>query len=248
MDNLNDILQELEYIYSSTDWNAVANDAVSTIESYLASLGSTGLSTTQIEEIAAFLFFGLMVVVFCISIIACVVMAVTVIVAVICLVHWFLREYLLPAIALYRMAKKAGYRYAFFAFIPFMQTYLEYVLPKKEFRLFFIRAPFEMRYIVAIVTIILSTAGVAVDGLFDFIPVVGGVIAALAGSFLAVCLVGSKWRKMYDLIRTYDTKKAALFISIFGSFVPLVYTIALLVYMNREPDFGAGNYYEPIKE
>ena len=48
---------------------------------------------------------------------------------------------------------------------------------------------------------------------------------------------------MYDLFCTYAPKKTAVTLSVFSLFVPLIYTIALLVYMNKEPDFGAGNYY-----
>ena len=45
-------------------------------------------------------------------------------------------EYLLPAIALFKMARKAGYKYPWLAFIPIAQTYLEFVLPRREFNLF----------------------------------------------------------------------------------------------------------------
>ena len=47
-------------------------------------------------------------------------------------------SFLLPAFALYRHAKTAGYDKPWLAFIPFAQTYLEYVLPRRRFKALFI--------------------------------------------------------------------------------------------------------------
>ncbi|MBR4580878.1 MAG: hypothetical protein IKO32_06565 [Lachnospiraceae bacterium] len=247
MDDLGLVLEEVMAIFASVDWNAVGNNFATTVYNTLQSYGIYPANVPSLGNMAATV--GVAVFVLCIVLMAVCIFAfvcfATIFIAL--LVLLFLQEYLLPAIALYKMAKKAGYRYPWFAFIPIMQTFLEYVLPKKEFRVFFIRATFEYRYVVAIVAIGLSTFGVAVDQYLGYIPVVGAALSFALGLFIAVFLIGCRWRKMHDLIRTYENEKKALAISIISLFIPLVHTIALLALMNREPDFGAGNYYAPEK-
>ncbi|MCR4814275.1 MAG: hypothetical protein K5879_05560 [Lachnospiraceae bacterium] len=239
MDTLESVINEIGYQLSITDWNAVGNDFLNDIQTITA-----GADIEEILDIISHLFIVFFMIASAFSFIALIALAFLAVCLVIAAVFLFIQEYLLPAIALFRMAKNAGYKYPFFAFIPFMQTFLEYVLPKKEFNVFFIRIPGEKRYIAALVSIGLSTVGLATDAVFDFIPVVGGFLSAFTAIAIIVFLIGSKWRKMHDIFRTYDTEKNALLISVIGIFVPLVHTIALLVYMNREPDYGMGNYYK----
>lgn len=147
-------------------------------------------------------------------------------------------SYLLPAIALFKMAKTAGYKNAWFAFIPVLQTYLEFVLPRSEFRLLFVKT--YKRETVAIVSILLTFFGTTVIGLLNVIPLVGQLLDLA----LAVSLVALSWKRMYDVILTFGDKEKAMILSIIGYLFPVVYSIALLMLMNKAPDYGKGQYYE----
>ncbi len=145
-------------------------------------------------------------------------------------------EYLLPAIALYKMAKKAGYKYPWMAFIPIVQTYLEFVLPRREFNVIF---KTKNRSVMGIIALILSYFGSAVVVLLNAVPPLGQILDPLLPFVLYVL----GWRKRYDMIRTFGTKELAIPISILSIIFPFLYTIALLFLMNKDPEYGAGNYY-----
>ncbi len=252
MEELLEVLRTTAEGLAEVDWNAVGNElieSVNEIGNTVSQSASTGYLDPEIMLTIGFeVFVVFAILAMCLVAFLAVAMVVLIFICLVVAIFLFITEYLIPAFALFRMAKNAGYKYPFFAFIPFMQTFLEFVLPKREFRLFFIRAPHDMRFLVAIAFLILTTFGVEVSGLFDFIPVIGPVLSVMAWLFVIACLIGGKWRKMHDIVRTYDTEKNALLISIIGIFVPLVHTIALLVYMNKTPEYGAGNYYKSVAE
>ena len=77
-------------------------------------------------------------------------------------------EYLLPAIALFKMAKRAGYKYPWLAFIPIAQTYLEFVLPRREFNLL---VKTKKRNYMAIVFLILTYFGTSIIIALNVVPV-----------------------------------------------------------------------------
>ena len=66
-------------------------------------------------------------------------------------------SFLLPAIALYSHAQIAGYDKPWLAFIPFAQTYLEYILPRRRFKVLFIDT--HEREKMALIVILVSTFG-----------------------------------------------------------------------------------------
>ncbi len=72
----------------------------------------------------------------------------------------FIISYLLPAIALFNMANKAGHPYPWLAFIPFAQTYLEFTLPKKQFKVFFVDT--DQRSLMAVITLIAANFGTGI--------------------------------------------------------------------------------------
>ena len=150
----------------------------------------------------------------------------------------FLAGYLLPAIALFVMAKNAGHKYPWLAFIPIAQTYLEYTLPKRNFKIFNI-VDTDKRATVAIVSIIAIYFGSGIIAGLNLVPVLGQLLDAA----LAVFICAVSIRKMYDIHVTYgcDSEKA-LILSIIGFFVPLVYAISILLIMKNEPEYGFGNY------
>ncbi|MBP5528460.1 MAG: hypothetical protein J6X80_00255 [Lachnospiraceae bacterium] len=150
----------------------------------------------------------------------------------------FIVSYLLPAIALFNMANKAGHPYPWLAFIPFAQTYLEFTLPKnKRFKVFFVDT--DQRSLMAVITLIAANFGTGIIAGLNLIPVLGQLLDVA----LAVFLAAFNWRKMRDLHLTFgaDEEKATI-IALIGIFVPVVYSIFLLLEMNNEPDYGFGNF------
>jgi len=150
-------------------------------------------------------------------------------------------EYILPAIALFKMAKKSGYKYPWMAFIPVAQTYLEFVLPRKEFNVLF---KTKKRNMMGLITIILTYFGTTIILALNVVPALGQLLDIL----LPIVLIAFNWRRKYDMICTFKDKDLALPISILSIPFPLLYTIVLLVLMNKEPEYGAGNYYNVYME
>lgn len=155
----------------------------------------------------------------------------------------FIISYLLPAIALFNMANKAGHPYPWLAFIPFAQTYLEFTLPKKQFKVFFVDT--DQRSLMAVITLIAANFGTGIIAGLNLIPVLGQLLDVA----LAVFLAAFNWRKMRDIHVTYGTdEEKATIIALIGIFVPLVYSIFLLLEMNNEPDYGFGNFQTKTEE
>ena len=233
-----DIIEWFLEAVSTVDWSLAGQEFVNFMNEFMA---ANGLTTTSLIPIAVLTVVGLFLLAVCLVLILIIFLFAFVHFVAFCAIILFLiflQEYLLPAIALYKMAKSAGFPRPWFAFIPFLQTYLEYVLPKRDFKVFFVKTQPSQRYIVAIIAICASTLGFLYHPVFALIPILGW----LAGLFSIVVLLGFHWRKMYDLMVTFSQKKVALPISVVSMFVPLVYTIALLIYMNREPAYGFGGY------
>ena len=150
-------------------------------------------------------------------------------------------EYLLPAIALFKMARKAGYKYPWLAFIPIAQTYLEFVLPRREFNLFF---KTRKRNYMGILFLLMTYLGSTIIVMLNVVPAIGQLLDLA----LPIVLMAFSWRKKYDMIRTFRDKELALPISIVSIFIPAVYSVMLVLSMNKEPEFGAGNYYNIYME
>ena len=150
-------------------------------------------------------------------------------------------EYLLPAIALFKMARKAGYKYPWLAFIPIAQTYLEFVLPRREFNLFF---KTRKRNYMGILFLLMTYLGSTIIVMLNVVPAIGQLLDLA----LPIVLMAFAWRKKYDIIRTFRDKELALPISIVSIFIPAVYSVMLVLSMNKEPEYGAGNYYNIYME
>lgn len=146
-------------------------------------------------------------------------------------------SYLLPAIALFKMGRKAGYKYAWFAFIPFLQTYLEFVLPRREFKALFIKT--YKRDVMGIVFLLLSLFGTALIAFLNGLVGLGQILDIAFAVFMIAC----NWRKMYDLLYTFGDEEKAKIISIIGLFFPFVYSIVLILSMGKTPEYGAKNFY-----
>ncbi|MBQ2183981.1 MAG: hypothetical protein II399_05030 [Lachnospiraceae bacterium] len=150
-------------------------------------------------------------------------------------------EYLLPAIALFKMAKRAGYKYPWLAFIPIAQTYLEFVLPRREFNLL---VKTKKRNYMAMVFLILTYFGTSIIIALNVVPALGQLLDLA----LPIVLMAMAWRKRYDMLVTFRDKELAIPISIISIIFPWVYSIVLIISMGREPEYGAGNYYNIYME
>lgn len=148
--------------------------------------------------------------------------------------------FIIHAIPLFVMARKAGFKYPWFAFIPVLQQYLEYILPKGRFKTLFIRFKGEERPKLAVIGMLVEHLG------YKAAAIAGGALPAgmILGVVAEVFIIAFSWRRMFDLIRTYSSKKAALTISIVGLFQPIAYYVSLYIFMNRDPVYGAGKFYE----
>ena len=150
-------------------------------------------------------------------------------------------EYLLPAIALFKMAKRAGYKYPWLAFIPIAQTYLEFVLPRREFNLLI---KTKKRNYMGILFLVLTYFGTSIIIALNVVPAVGQLLDLA----LPIVLMAMAWRKRYDMLVTFRDKELAIPISIISIILPWVYSIVLIISMGREPEYGAGNYYNVYME
>jgi hypothetical protein len=142
-------------------------------------------------------------------------------------------EYIIPAIALFKMARKAGYKNAWFAFIPVLQTYLEYVLPRREYNIIILKT--KKREMVGVVDIVLTVLGSPIIAFLQAIPIVGQTLGL---TFVLFRFFIMPFRKVYDLFMTYGDKEKAVLFAIINLFVPgnLVYAFGLLTLMNKDPD------------
>ena len=138
--------------------------------------------------------------------------------------------WLIPAIALYRMAKYEGRPYAWLAFIPFARCYQEITIPNGEYNLFnWIRT--QDRKKVAIIYIIVGVAGTAIASALAAVPVVGQLLAIA----YAIAVNIMMWKKRYDLIANYESRETALVISIIDIFIPVVYEIYVFILSLKLP-------------
>ena len=150
-------------------------------------------------------------------------------------------EYLVPAISLYVLAKRAGYKYPWLSFIPIAQTYLEFVLPRREFNLL---VKTKKRNYMAIAFLILTYFGTTIIIALNVVPAVGQILDLA----LPIVLMARAWRKRYDVLVTFRDKELAIPVSIISIFFPWLYSIVLLISIKRDPEYGAGNYYNVYME
>lgn len=205
------------------------NDILQTLDNVEQGMGSVSGILVFLEvaltSLAGILGLGIPVLIFIISVISSIIGLLI-----------GLIEYLLPAIALFKLARKAGYKHAWLAFIPVAQTYLEFVLPRREFNLLF---KTKNRSLMGIIDLILTYFGTTIIVALNVIPALGQLLDVA----LPFILVAFAWRRKYDMICTFRDKELALLISILSIPFPFVYNIVLIFSMNREPEYGAGNYY-----
>lgn len=177
--------------------------------------------------------------------------------------------YIVSAVPYFIMAKKAGFRHAWLAFIPYGQQYIAMTLSHREFSIFNKfktrnrKKAFWAYIIVIVVTLLVDLVMELCDFGSQALQVAaenadysGGGTLGLMFLLLIVMLVGlvvyiaatvvfyfMRWRMYYDVLITYGMQEHAMWASILTLFVPIVMIIFSYIIMSKEPDYGFGNYY-----
>ncbi len=184
---------------------------------------------------------------------------------------WAVIVHIVSSIPYFNMARKAGFQHAWLAFIPYGQYYVIMTLSHREFNIFNKfrtndrKKAFWAYIIVAAVTFVLNMINGALEGIADSLNTITDTSADT--SMLAIAAIGMlvvvlmylvllalmmvvnfvayliRWRAHYDLLMTYGMPEHAMWVSIVSLFVPLVIIVFSFIIMNKEPDYGFGNYY-----
>lgn len=178
---------------------------------------------------------------------------------------------LIVSIFYFKMAKNAGCRNAWIAFLPFGKNFLAFALPHREYRIVFFKtkhrkiifwisliaeliAGFNTGYIAAILYHIILICKPDSGNLFNMnlisvqlwdSPIFLGLfyILLLSGSVVFVLRSIIHGRKNYDLLKTYGYEQFAVWGALLNVICPLVMLIMPVLMADRTPDYGMKNYY-----
>lgn len=151
--------------------------------------------------------------------------------------------FLLEGYCLFVMAKKTEFKYPWFAFVPFLRTYLEFHIPSEDFNLWNV-IRIKDRSTLAIICIIVPIAVEPILAFLTDIPYLGLLFIPVSMLFNIVVLI-ERWKRMYDVMKTFNMGGVAILLSIISVFVPIAYTIVLLVIFRRTPaSLPQGTYAE----
>lgn len=186
-------------------------------------------------------------------------------------IAWAIIVHIVSSIPYFNMARKAGFHHAWLAFIPYGQYYVVMTLSHREFNIFNKfrtndrKKAFWAYLIVAAVGVIINICNSFLNGISDGLSTLSE--ASQDTSVLAISAIGIiiifllylvlvavtfvtnliayliRWRAHYDLLMTYGMESHAMWASIVSLFVPLVIIVFSFIIMNKEPDYGFGNYY-----
>lgn len=154
--------------------------------------------------------------------------------------------YLLQAIPLYKMAKKAGHKNAWMAFIPYANDFLTFVLPHREFNLFnWIKT--DRRDLAALAYLVLTLFGSIISAILtlilSYVPVIGPMASTVVSLAVTFAIWVLRWRMYYDLLMTFGQEKNAMWVSVISIAIPWLFMIFTLISCKNDPEYGAGNYY-----
>ena len=106
---------------------------------------------------------------------------------------------------------------------------MEFIIPETDFKVLFFNSKSGKRFIYAIVLIV-----IAVLLPIAAIASVGNVYIGLAWILMFILYVSFLWRKMFDIMSIYFELKVSMFLSIISIFVPIVFTVTLIVMAGRK--------------
>ena len=173
---------------------------------------------------------------------------------------------LIVSIFYYKMAKNAGCRNAWIAFLPFGKNYLAFVLPHREYNIGIIKTKRRKRlfWLSSIAEVIIGLAmGYGWAMMYAYFQCYNGynvmqILSEMSGDTLLVCffiiLLLSGFvvfiirsvihgRKNYDLLKTYGYDQFAVWGSLLNVICPPVMVIMSILMAGRMPDYGMKNYY-----
>jgi len=144
-------------------------------------------------------------------------------------------------IALFIMARHAGYPYSWIAFVPYGSYFLEFALPIRQFNVFnWVKT--DRRETIAWIYIANEFFGGIVSAILKCIPLLGRV----ADWVYSLFFIAWKWRKIYDLLKTFGFNKSAMTWSILATLWKPLYVVLLFFMCDKEPDYGWGRFECPI--
>lgn len=165
------------------------------------------------------------------------------IVGIICLVGIviFAAYYVLSAIGLYRMAKKAGYDKAWLAWIPYANIWLMFNLPKNEYRVLALNKEISDRSNAFWIYIAIMYGTNIAFMILEFIPIINWIVAILS-PLVSVALILANIFMMYpvykDLFSMFlpesTAKNYAVASMICTYFVPIVPPILMLIASGKD--------------
>lgn len=153
----------------------------------------------------------------------------------------FIMYRIMRPLAVFIMARHAGFRHAWVSFVPYGTHYLEFVLSMREFNIFnWIKT--DKRETMAWIYIANDFLKGIISSIIRFFPVIGTPLNYIyQGAFLVF-----KWRKYYDLLHTFGIKKSAMVLSILSLICKPLYVVLLFIMCDREPDYGWRRFDCPI--
>lgn len=153
----------------------------------------------------------------------------------------FVLNRIMRPISLFIIARHAGYKRPWIAFIPYGSYYLEFVLPIRDFNVLnWIKT--DKRETIAWSYIANDLLKSLVKSILGIVPFFGYVLKV--GYELLIYMF--KWRKIYDLLKTFGFKKSAMTWAILSVIFKPVYIVLLFIMCDREPDYGYGRFECPV--
>ncbi len=159
-------------------------------------------------------------------------------------------EYLLEAIPLFIMARRAGCKHAWMAFFPYTNDYLSFMLPMRQFNILNIIKS-DRRDIMALIylglMIIGNTALGVIITIFSYIPglqLLVPILTTFGAPLLWLSIRLFRCRMQYDILMTFGQKSNALWVSIVAIFVPWLFNLFTIFSCKNPPEYGLGNYHK----
>lgn len=153
----------------------------------------------------------------------------------------FILYRIIRPLAVFIMGLHAGYPYAWVAFLPYGTHFVEFALPLKEFNILnWIKT--DKRETIAWTYIALDFFKPIIVTIISFIPIIGRLGEIAFEGAMAMF----KWRKYYDLLKTFGFKQSAMTLSILSVFCKPLYCVLLFIMCDRTPDYGWKGFENPI--
>ena len=161
--------------------------------------------------------------------------------------------YIAIAIPYFIMGRKAGYRHAWIAFLPLGKIYLALKLPHRDFKILWFRSKQRMYLFTTLIVVGIVCHVISFPfRMLLFFPSQSPIDDILPSLILIMALIGLAFyvvyafitrRMNYDLLKTYKLEKHVVWAPIVNIFCPLVMVVFSFIIMNREPEYGFGEFY-----